>query len=338
MSARARVVAVAMVFAVLTAATVAYLVFARGTQQRELRAAPVQATAAVSDIGAGPHIAFRHAASGPHHGRVALVPLDDPGGKRAITDLSCERVYAAGTRTLCLGEITGIAPGYHARVLTPGAPDAALTLTGTPSRARLSADAGLAATTSFVAGDSYNDEGFSTRTVITPLSTRKALNLEDFRLVHQGTTVRPVDRNYWGVTFAGDNQTFFVTVAFGGQNWLARGSLTSRTVTTMRADAECPSLSPDERRIAYKKLEGRSPGDWRIAVLDLASGMEKVLGGETSIDDQVEWLDDSRLLYGVPRDDGMSSVLTSDVWVVPADGSSAPTVLIRDASSPAVVR
>jgi Tol biopolymer transport system component len=147
-----------------------------------------------------------------------------------------------------------------------------------------------------------------------------------------------VDRNYWGVTFASDNQTFYVTVAFGGQNWLARGSLTSRTVTTMRADVECPSLSPDERRIAYKKLEGRSPGDWRIAVLDLASGMEKVLGGETSIDDQVEWLDDSRLLYGVPRDDGMSSVLTSDVWVVPADGSSAPTVLIRDASSPAVVR
>jgi hypothetical protein len=60
------------------------------------------------------------------------------------------------------------------------------------------------------------------------------------------------------------------------------------------------------------------------------------LGGDTrSVDDQVEWLDDSTLLNGLPRGD--TEATTSDVWSVPADGGSAPMVLIPHASSPAVV-
>ena len=338
MSARVRVVAVVVIFALLIAASAAYILFARGTQERALRTAPVQARAAVSDVQGRPHIVFRHTARGPDHGRVALVPLADPAGSRAVTDLSCERVHAAGIRTLCVGETTGMVPGYQAQVLTAGAEATELAFTGTPSRARLSADGQLAATTSFVAGDSYADDGFSTRTVVTAPGLGKGMDLEDFRLVHHGKAVRPVDRNYWGVTFASDDQTFYVTVAFGGQTWLARGSLSSRTISTLRSDAECPSLSPDQGRVAYKRLQGRSPGDWQVAVLDLASGQENVLEGTLGLDDQVEWLDDSRLLYGVPRADGVSSVLTSDVWVVAADGTAPPRVLVKDASSPAVLR
>ena len=46
------------------------------------------------------------------------------------------------------------------------------------------------------------------------------------------------------------------------------------------------------------------------------------------MDDQVEWLDDERILYG--RD--------GSIWVVPADGSGHPERLIEGADSPAVVR
>jgi hypothetical protein len=52
------------------------------------------------------------------------------------------------------------------------------------------------------------------------------------------------------------------------------------------------------------------------------------------VDDQVEWLDDDRVVYGLPRDE---SALT-DVWVVPADGGGRPSVLVPRAWSPAVVR
>ncbi|UUT34500.1 hypothetical protein [Microbacterium elymi] len=52
------------------------------------------------------------------------------------------------------------------------------------------------------------------------------------------------------------------------------------------------------------------------------------------IDDQIEWLDDGTLLYGMPND----TPGDSDVWELKADGTSAPTLLIPHAWSPAVVR
>ena len=68
----------------------------------------------------------------------------------------------------------------------------------------------------------------------------------------------------------------------------------------MRTDAECPSLSPDGTRVAYKKRGDRATGEWRLAVLDLATGKETLLAERRSVDDQVEWLDDDRILYGLP--------------------------------------
>jgi hypothetical protein len=336
MTRQARRVAVVVVFVVLLGLTGGYLAMARASQQRQQRVTTPQTTMAAAEVLAGPHIAFLDTAAGPLEAQAALVPLDAPGGPRAVTDLVCERLYAAAARTVCLGSTFGLTPVYRAKVLSPGSPTIEVPLGGTPSRARLSADAKLAATTVFVSGDSYDVAGFSTRTVINRLGTGENLDLEDFRLVHRGKVIRPVDRNYWGVTFSADGDGFFVTVAFGEQTWLARGSLRSKTVRTIRSDAECPSLSPDGQRVAYKKLSGRAPGDWRIAVLDLASGKETVLAEDRSVDDQVEWLDDTRLLYAVPRDTG--GQLASDVWVLPADGMGAASVFIRDAASPAVVR
>jgi hypothetical protein len=316
--------------------TLGYVLGVRDSQQQAVRGAPAQPTVPVASVESGPRIVFRNAAIGPGYGQVAMVPLSDPGGRRAVTALSCDRVFATSTRTLCLASDRGVATTYSARVLTrgEGAPRD-LPLTGIPSRARLSRDGGRAATTSFVSGDSYSSSGFSTRTVVTTLDGSSA-DLETFRLVHRGKAIRPVDRNFWGVTFAADGDTFYVTVAFSGQTWLARGTLQGRTVTTLRSDAECPSLSPDGTRVAYKKRQDRAPGDWRLAVLDLAAGRETVLAEDRSVDDQVEWLDDHRVMYGLPGEGAAAG--ETNVWVVAADGSGAPAVLIEKAWSPAVVR
>ena len=81
-----------------------------------------------------------------------------------------------------------------------------------------------------------------------------------------------------------------------------RGDLAARTLTAIHETAECPSLSPDGTKVAYKKniSTGATPY-WSIAVLDLASGIETVLPEKRNVDDQVEWLDDATLLYGLPR-------------------------------------
>jgi Tol biopolymer transport system component len=139
------------------------------------------------------------------------------------------------------------------------------------------------------------------------------------------------------VTFAEDGNTFYATAASGSTTWLMRGSLKGESMKSLRTDAECPSLSPDQTKIAYKKRLGdKAPGVWRLAVMDLASGQESLLSETRSVDDQVEWLDDNRLLYGLSRLG--SEATTSDVWVVPADGTGSPVVLIPEASSPAAVR
>ena len=63
-------------------------------------------------------------------------------------------------------------------------------------------------------------------------------------------------------------------------------------------------------------------------MLDLASGRETPLAETRSVDDQLQWLDDDRLLYSADE----------KTYVVAADGSGAPRLWLPGADSPVVVR
>lgn len=336
MSARARLAAFAAVAVLVVVAVATYLLAARADRTAATDGAGSGRTAPAGVMPTGPRMLFRHMGTGADYGRLAAVPLDDPGGPRRLLADSCDRVHGTREHVLCVAPAEGVVPTWTAEVRSGSGEPVPLPLAGTPSRARLAPDGSYAATTTFVAGDSYAQGGFSTRTVVTRLRDGRSTDLEEFALVVDGDEVSPADRNYWGVTFAGDGDTFYVTVAFDRTTYLARGSLTSRRVETLRTDAECPSLSPDGTRVAYKKLGDRAPGDWRLAVLDLATGEETVLAERRGVDDQVEWLDDATVVYGLPGEGARAG--EADVWAVPADGTGEPTLLVEQAWSPAVVR
>jgi len=285
----------------------------------------------------GERIVFRSTASGQGYGHVASVPLSDPAGARAITDVACDRVDAVETEFACLRTERGIAPSYTATVYTKdGQTVSEWPLPGIPSRTRISEDSTLIATTAFVTGHSYATVGFSTETVIRTRDGESLGNLEDFTFIVDGAPVAPVDRNFWGVSFI-DDQSFFATAQTSGKTYLVEGDLTSRTLTTVAADIECPSLSPDGTRIAFKRVtSGSGPTvHWTPAIMSLASGDLTLLPESRNVDDQIEWLDDETILYGMPRD-GVSG--DYDVWSVAAEGSSDPEVFIEHAWSPSVVR
>jgi hypothetical protein len=277
---------------------------------------------------------FRNTTPDQDFGQVEYVgPGSDstrkPVGRR------CDRLDVAGETLVCLEGVPGIIARTRVTVVAPGSKDRSWTVPGVPSRTRLSPDASRVATTVFVEGHDYSSARFATATEIGDAAGRGRVNLERYRLVLDGTTVRPVDRNFWGVTFTDDGDTFYATATTGGRTWLVRGSIRDQVLRSVHGSAECPSLSPDGRRVAYKKRDVRRGATWSLAVLDLGTGEETLLGERRSVDDQVEWLDDDTVLYGLPRGSRPGS---SDVWALDVSGSARPRMLVPRASSPAVVR
>jgi hypothetical protein len=260
------------------------------------------------------------------NGRVFVVDdgrvLPHSGG-----DLACERVYFAAGRGLCMG----IAPSgvdYTATVFNAKMqPQHSISLTGLPSRARVSSDGRYGAMTVFVTGDSYlgNSTAFSTRTLIVDMASGKTIGqLEQFDVTKDGKPFDAVDFNFWGITFdPADSNHFFATLATGGHHYLVEGSISDRSLRVLRDGVECPSVSLDGKQIAFKSRIGEKTV-WRLRVLDLATLEDHALAEERSIDDQVEWLDNDTLAYSDGR----------NVYTVPANGSGEPQLLVADATSP----
>jgi hypothetical protein len=274
-----------------------------------------------------PFLVYQHVARDDHYAEIAVARIGEPTAAPTFTGLVCERVYFAARRGLCLipkhGALGAVA---QARVFDLGfRPGRTARLDGIVSRARVSPSARYGAATTFVTGHSYQDTGFSTSTTLIDMDKGEVIaNLERFRITRDGKPFKAIDFNFWGVTFA-DDRRFYATLQTSGDIYLVEGDVAARRARVIAKGVECPSLSPDRRRIAFKSRRGNA---WRLHVLDLETGSRTALAETRSVDDQVEWLDDSQILYG----------LEGHIWVVPADGSGEPRVYVRNALSPAVVR
>jgi hypothetical protein len=292
-------------------------------------------------ITASPHLLFRMTAIDRNYSKLSVAPLDGRlGADRVAVELACERVSFAADRGICLQADRGVFTTYKG-VLFDRALKATHTikLEGSPSRTRISADGRVGAITVFVTGQAhgYSGTAFSTKTTLVDMATGEELgNLEQFSTWRNGARFHAKDFNFWGVTFARDSNVFYATLQSAGTTYLVQGDLGLRKLTVLRENIECPSLSPNNRLIAFKKRVGSDPAPWRFHVLDLATLTDRPIAGETrSIDDQIEWLDDDHVLYAARRSIHSSSL---DVWVAPLDNSAPARVFIPEAESPIVVR
>jgi hypothetical protein len=264
-----------------------------------------------------------------------VAPLSALNERRFADNLLCDRMDFAAGAGLCLRSDLGMFTKYYAVMFDERLQSGwTIPLGGIPSRVRISPGGKLAATTVFVSGHSYASLEFSTQTWIIEASTGNVLaDLEQFSVVRDNAVFKSPDFNFWGVTFLDDN-SFYATLSSGGKIYLVEGDVTKRSARVIYEGVECPALSPDNSRIAFKKRSG--PAAWRIAVLDLKTMTETVLGETRSVDDQVEWLDNDHVLYSLSDNENGSSASTN-IWSLETGPGARPQLLLQGAYSPAVV-
>ncbi|MFJ8625337.1 TolB family protein [Kitasatospora sp. NPDC093550] len=335
---RTRVIVLLVAVVLLGAVGTGAVLYAADRTARRDRVQPggpsvVSGPVSLGAPGGGRQLLFRNMAWGPHRDEITAVPADRPDGPRTASGVQCLRFHAAAGTGICLQAQHGaLEDTYRAVVLDDHLRERrSFPAAGIPTRSRVSPSGHLAAWTVFVSGDSYAGSDFSTRTSIVDVRDWNLReNLEDFAIILDGHPYQAHDTNVWGVTFADDN-TFYATVASAGQTHLVRGDLAARTLTGLHDNVECPSLSPDGTRVAYKKRVPGLPEDapWRLYVLDLATMTETATAEQRNIDDQALWSGDGTLVYALPGDYG------ADLWTVPADGSGSPQAVTRAAVAPA---
>jgi hypothetical protein len=309
------------------AATVGYLVLSTAVSPRSA------ATGAGRHLVPPPFVIFRTLAPSAAHGRVAILALA-PRADRRVTDLSCLRLHYAGGRGLCATyDGDGSSARYVAHVFDHRfIRGARIELDGVPTRIRIAPTASVGAITTYAEEETAAGERLASHTRIIDLQTGQSVaDLRAFAIDHH--SFRPLDgpHDIASIAFE-DGDRFFATVSTASARYLAAGSLSERRLRTLRAGFANEALSPDGRRLAAKRLD-EARGFWRLSVIDLATWAERELPqGTHSVDDQVEWLDDNHLVYHDADGDRTS------LWVVAADGSTAPRVLIKDAYSAAIQR
>jgi hypothetical protein len=299
-------------------------------------------TAASGNVQNNPvkQIFFRYNGVDSHYGRLAFVRHERPEQPQFIDALSCEVAHVAGGRGICLAASRGVFTTYSAKLFDAKTFQilAQFPLKGVPSRCRVSADGKVAALTVFVSGHSYASLDFSTQTLLIDVeSARIIADLEEFPVLRDGQPFSSKDFNFWGVTFTPDGRNFYATLSTNRQHFLVKGDIARRSATVVHDNVECPSLSPNAARVAYKRrlvVEGRV--FWQLHILDLMTGLETPLAEKRSVDDQLEWLDNDYVLYSLPENTGGPSASTN-VWVAAADGVTAPRLFLKKAYSPSVV-
>lgn len=295
--------------------------------------------ATLAALQSAPHVYFTSAGA-EHFMNAGVTSIAEPDGG-LITGLNCERIHFGRERGLCLAENRlQLTPVTVARIIDRRFHAIhTISLGGLPIRARVSADDRFAVATVFVTGENYVSD-FTTRTTLIDIAAgKKIADLEEFVTERDGGVFRDVDFNFWGVTFFDDSNRFFATLGTGGRRFLVEGDIARRRLRVVRADVECPSLSPDQKRLVFKSRTRGTPA-WRLHALDLATMVEwPVTAANLNVDDQAEWLDNEHVLYGVHDDIGLPEK-AMNIWISPVTPGATPvsTIFLRSAASPAVGR
>jgi len=276
---------------------------------------------------------------GDDYGRLGVRRVD---GTRLLLDRTCIRVHVAGERGFCMSANEDpLFQAHQTSFFDLANPEITTKSYGSalPSRARMSPDGSLASATAFISGASYADIGGEAATIVTIDTidgSRPLLGAAQFAVDSDDDRYNSGSGSYWGLTFV-DNNDFYITGFYGEEPEIMSGSISDRTVTPTGWEGSCPSVSPDGKTLVFK--EAREGGGFDLVAVDLESGDKWTLGETRSVDDQVEWRDESTIVYALHTEDGDRPIQPEwDLWSLDISEGSSPQLFLPNASSPAAIR
>jgi hypothetical protein len=319
---------------VLAGAVVAALALLDHAQPAENGGGAVRRMVNVRAPIAAPFLLFRTLAPRRAFGRLAMVHAHDQL-TRFVAPLTCARVHYAGGSGVCLVEHASGTTLKHIAYLFDRtfARGAGIALAGVPTRVRVSPDGRWAAVTTYAEEELPGGERLASESVLIDISAgRIVADLREFRISNDAYAPLAGPIDIAGVAFAGDSDHFYASLSTPSKRYLAAGSIAARRVELIAVGMANEAVSPDGRRLVVKRQVGNH-GQWQLAVLDLGSMESTTLHHpERSVDDQVEWLDDTHVVYHDAAEDA------TGVWMLSTDGLSGPQLLIPDAFSPVVIQ
>ena len=279
-------------------------------------------------------IAFVDRTPGDNYGTVGYI---DRAGARQSTELTCERLDLNANGGLCLDGANGIGGGGRGLVLDPSLNPVLRFGINLPSRAAASPDGEVVAWTGFSLGHDYLNPGeFATTTQLVEVERGIGVNVETAftTFAADGEVINDDERNFWGVTFI-DSDQFYATIGVGEETSIVRGSISTSILTVVHENATCPEVSPDGGTIVVKE---RTEGDFfQLVAIDVETGERRNLPEARSVEDQVEFLDNNTIIYGLPNTaEGTEAQPAWDVWSLDLNGG-APQLIIPFADSPAAI-
>jgi Tol biopolymer transport system component len=115
-------------------------------------------------------------------------------------------------------------------------------------------------------------------------------------------------------------------VDVGDKHYLARGELSTQTLTTIAPDVTNPALSPDGARVAFVRVDG---GINRLALLDLRTRAVRNIGDQPGVSGQPVWFDDQTVGYVVRDDEGRPTIWSTGIYP-----GARPELVVDGAESP----
>lgn len=277
-------------------------------------------------------LAFVNRVPGDEYGLAGYI--DRSGERQIISDLACDRLDWNANGGICLSATAGLNGSGRALVLDGSMTPISRFGVNKPSRAAASPDGAVVAWTGFTLGHSYLAAGeFATTTQLISVERKIAADLETiFATYRDDELMDDEERNFWGVSFV-DSDLFYATVGVAGETMIVEGRVSTSRMDVVIENASCPEVSPDGKTVVAKEQRGDR---FQLVAIDVATGSRRDLGETRSVDDQVEWADDSNILYAIPNlDEGTDSQPVFDVYALNVAPGSQPRLVVPFAESPA---